>query len=113
MTFKRTPDPKIRKQLIAEGFNFSYAGRLRVYISPNKKVGWCLHREGFRYDFELKTVFFDKNIVEKSSSMPLYEAIKQFNLHVSEIISSGLDWYNSEAFDYDTLFREHLASIYF
>lgn len=112
MRFKRTPDPRIRKQLICEGFNFSYAGRLQVYLTP-RKSGYSLVRAGFSYDFDTNTVSFNKEKIETSSPMPLYIAIQQFMLHVQKVLDSGLDWYSQEAFDFDTFFREKLDSIYY
>lgn len=112
MAYRKSKDARVRRKMIADGFNFAYAGRIRVYLVPSSNSGWCLVREGFSYDFSLNTVFFNKDKVERSTPMPLYEAMRQFHLHVSAVLSQGLDWYDSESFDYETYFKERLDSIF-
>lgn len=112
MAYSKSKEAKVRRWLVSQGFNFSYAGRVHVYLVPAGRHEWRLVREGFSYDFSLNTVFFNKDKVERSNPMPLYEAMRQFHLHVSAVLAQGLDWYDSESFDYDVYFKERLDSIF-
>lgn len=82
-------------QKLMNGFNFSFAGACKIFISQNRKyfvVSWL----GFTLGENI--VFFNKNASERCQFVDLFSAI-QFFIYLINTVTMDLSWYKPELFN--------------
>lgn len=96
-------------QKLIEGFNFSFAGACKIFISCNRKyfvVSWL----GFTLGENI--VFFNKNASERCQFQDLFSAI-QFFIYLINTVTMDLSWYKPELFtDHDQFYDFALNKVY-
>lgn len=89
-------------QKLMNGFNFSFAGACKIFMSMNRKyfiVSWL----GF--NLRENIVFFNKNAINHCKFETLFSAI-QFFIYLVNMVTQDLTWYKPELFNDNDEFYE-------